>query len=210
MSVHDIYTYHHAHNRNKDFSILKKERGDFLRGTIGEGKRVLDLGCRNGVLTSQVLKGNSVMGVDVDPIALKEAHDRFGIETHLMDLHGDWSELEGELFDAIICGEVLEHLYFPEQVVEKAARHLTKKGLFVGSVPNAFSIKNRIRFLLGDKHNTPLSDPTHINQFHIEELHAILARHFSHVEIHGLGSYPRLATLSPNFFAFDLLFSARV
>lgn len=206
MSVHDIYTYHHTHNRNKDFSILEKERGDFLRDSIGRGKQVLDVGCRNGVLTAHFLEGNTVLGVDIDSGALKEAHERLGIETLFMDLHGEWKELGGKLFDVVVCGEVLEHLYFPEQVVKKITAHLMPGGMFIGSVPNAFSIKNRIRFLLGRKRNTPLGDPTHINHFHADELRALLAAHFAHVEIRGLGSRPRLANLSPNFFAFDLLF----
>ena len=132
-----------------------------------------------------------------------------GIEAIQMDLLGDWDELGDRQFDAVVAGEILEHLYFPEQVVCKIRSRLKEDGVLVGSVPNAFSLKNRLRYLRGTKKHTPLSDPTHINQFSAPELEALLARHFREVTVTGLGRYTRLAKLSPNFFAFDLAFVAR-
>ena len=81
-----------------------------------------------------------------------------------------------------------------------------RSGKFVGSVPNAFTLKHRIRFLFGSKKNTPIDDPTHINHFHIEELRGILSKHFGSVEIIGLGTYKSLIKISPNLFGFDLFF----
>ena len=202
----DVYSEHHALNRERGFTLLLDERRSVMKHYVGVGKKVLDIGCRDGGLTRSFVEGNQVLGVDIDPVALAMAKRELGIETMIVDLNGDWSELGGRKFDVIVAGEVMEHLYFPHRVCEKVVKHLLPNGMFVGSVPNAFTLKHRIRFLFGSKKNTPIDDPTHINHFHIEELRGILSRHFKSVEIIGLGTYKSLITLSPNLFGFDLFF----
>ncbi|MDO8424093.1 MAG: class I SAM-dependent methyltransferase [bacterium] len=203
----NIYSHHHETSRERGFSILKDERGALIKNLIGRDKLVLDIGCRDGALTRYFTDGNQVLGIDIDSNALKEA-EKLGIKTMSLDLNGEWPELEGGKFDVVVAGEVLEHLYYPDKVAAKVVKHLVPGGMFVGSVPNAFSLKNRLRYLLGRKAYTPLSDPTHINQFHIDELRSILERHFACVEIMGLGRYQRLAKTFPGLFGFDLFFVA--
>src|SRR3989338_7280023 len=89
---------------------------------------------------------------------------------------------------------------------QKVTGFLNSYGTFVGSVPNAFSLKNRFRFLFGKKKYTSLNDPTHINHFHVNELREILQKHFSKVKILGLGKFKVLSRIAPGFFAFDLFF----
>lgn len=205
----DIYEQHHKTNREAGFSILKEERGELLKELIGTGKMVLDIGCRDGALTKHFIHGNQVLGVDIDEVALKEAA-KLGIQVKSMDLGGDWSELQGLEFDVVVAGEVLEHLYFPGQVLTKIIGHLKPGGKLIGSVPNAFSVKNRLRYLRGSRKHTPLYDPTHINHFSAQELRGLLREYFSKVTILGLGRYKRLAKLSPNLFSFDLFFVAQL
>ncbi len=205
-SLKNIYTTHHTKNRPENFSILEVERGELLRSVVGTGKKVLDIGCRNGVLTKHFSVGNQVLGVDIDEGALAKAQTLLGIETLYMDLNGDWMELGDKKFDVVVAGEVLEHLYFPEKIVAQVKKCLKDGGLLIGSVPNAFSLKHRLRYLAGSKRYTPLSDPTHINQFGFDELQAIFLKHFSSVEIKGLGRYKILSKLFPSFFAFDFFF----
>jgi 2-polyprenyl-3-methyl-5-hydroxy-6-metoxy-1,4-benzoquinol methylase len=209
MSTKSLYEEHHSTRRSPGFSILKEERGALFAELLGSGKRVLDLGCRDGALTRYFMEGNSVLGVDVDAQALTRAHEQLGIEVRELDAHGDWHELNEDQFDAAVAGEVLEHLFYPDRVAAHVARHLKPGGMFIGSVPNAFSLKNRLRYLSGTKKNTPLEDPTHINQFSAAELEATLKKHFSAVEVTGLGTYPRLARAWPGMLAFDLVFIAK-
>jgi len=206
--IQELYESHHQNKRAPSFSILKEERGLFISTAVGTGKNVLDLGCRDGALTAYFTKGNKVVGADIDKNALERAAKNLGIKTVFMDIYGDWSELEGKKFDAIVCGEVLEHLYYPEKILEKVAGHLTSEGMFIGSVPNAFSLKNRLRYLAGTKRHTPLSDPTHINHFSYTELEGLLGDHFAEAEVSGLGRYAWLAKKSVDLFAFDLVFVA--
>ena len=204
--LQNIYSTHHHTHREGGFSILKEERGQELKRIVGEGKNVLDIGCRDGALTKYFSSDNHVLGVDIDPVALKRARESLGIEVREVDLNGDWSELGDQQFDVVVAGEVLEHLYFPDVVVEKVLKRLVPNGIFVGSVPNGFSLKNRIRLLFARKKHTSLGDPTHINHFHVEELREILDQSFSGVEIIGLGRYKTLSKMWPGLFAFDLFF----
>jgi len=206
--LRSMYERHHREARGENFSILERDRGELFRSIIGAGKTVLDLGCRDGALTKYFIEGNMVTGADVDEVSLARAR-KFGIETVAMDLNGDWAELQGKTFDVVVAGETLEHLFYPDRVAEKVARHLTAGGMFLGSVPNAFSLKNRVRLFLGQKKYTPLHDPTHINHFNAAELEKLLKHNFPAVEIRGLGRYRRLINISPGLFAFDLVFIAK-
>lgn len=204
--VQKIYENHHLKNRPENFSVLEKERGLFLKKHVGIGKKILDLGSRDGNLTRYFVRDNDVTAVDIDRNALLRVSKNLGIKTICADLNGEWDELNGEKFDVIFTGEILEHLYYSDQVIEKVLLHLNRGGLFIGSVPNAFSLKNRLRFLKGSKKFTSLSDPTHINHFSYKELKELLQKYFQDVKIIGLGRYIWLSRIFPSFFAFDLFF----
>lgn len=208
-AIKKIYEKHHQESREPGFSIMEKERGELLKNLIDAGKRILDIGCRDGTLTKYFAKDNFVLGVDIDQDSLTKAKERWGIETLLMDLNGDWGEIGNRKFDVVVAGEVLEHLYFPEEVIKKVVRHLNADGIFVGSVPNAFSLKHRFRYLRGRKKFTPLADPTHINQFSCRELENSLKKYFKEVKIVGLGKYAKLARIMPDYFAFIFMFVCR-
>lgn len=207
-SLSKIYKKHHSKNRPSNFSLLEEDRGKLLNHNIGRGKKVLDIGCRDGVLTKHFSSGNDVLGVDIDNDALVKASKDLGMRTKFVDLNGDWDELSSEYFDVIVAGEILEHLYFPEKIISQVINRLKKdkNSIFIGSVPNAFSLKNRLRYLMASKKFTPLSDPTHINHFSYNELLGLLKKYFDNVEILGLGRYERLSKMWPQLFAFDLFF----
>jgi 2-polyprenyl-3-methyl-5-hydroxy-6-metoxy-1,4-benzoquinol methylase len=204
-----MYEKHHLEKRSPGFTILADERGVFFKKFVGVGKSVLDIGCRDGALTKFFNEGNQVLGVDIDKNALARIANELGIETMFFDLNGDWDELGDKKFDVVVAGEIVEHLFYPEQVFKKVYSRLNEGGVFIGSVPNAFSLKNRLRYLKGSRVHTPLADPTHINHFSSNELENLLKEQFSSAEIIGLGKYQRLARFLPSWFAFDLLFVAK-
>jgi SAM-dependent methyltransferase len=164
---------------------------------------VLDLGCRTGALTQHYAEGNDVVGLDVDRDALERARERIGIETV-------WADVENELpfpdrsFDVVVAGELLEHLADPAVTVREVARVVRQDGRFVGSVPNAFRLKSRLRYLVG-RH--PETDETHLQLFTTSALRALLGRYFSDVKIdYSVGRYVRL---HPRLMARVQVFSAQ-
>lgn len=199
----DLYTEHHKDSARHGGNLLHDERREFLVHAVGTDKRVLDIGCRNGAITEFYKEGNTVVGFDIDPNALLEASKR-GIEIHLVDLNGIWPDV-GQ-FDVVVMTEVLEHLYFPEKVLEKVTSVLKPNGKFVGSVPNAFSLKNRIRLLFAKKQYSSFGDPTHINHFTHQELKELLQKHFKNVHIAPLGNWAKIDKYWPGMFSFMLQF----
>jgi SAM-dependent methyltransferase len=162
---------------------------------------VLDLGCRDGALTREYAAGNEVVGVDADRDALAAAA-KLGIETH-------WADLDESLpfsdasFDVVVAGELLEHLRDPRGIVGEVRRVLRPGGTFVASVPNAYRLKNRLRFLLGRK---PEDDPTHLQMFAPDDVRALLAG-FDEPRLHFIAG--RIVRLQPRLFANDIVFSGR-
>lgn len=202
-----VYAFHHRSRNRLGTSAFLDYRGNYLRQNIGSGKNILDIGCRDGVLTATYADGNNVTGLDIDEDALKRASTKLGIKTIHADLNNEWGVEDGS-FDVVVAGEVLEHLYYPNRVISKVKRAMKSDGLFVGSVPNAFSLRNRLRLLFAAKRNTPLADPTHINHFSRRELENILKDNFVHVSVEPLGRFPWLDHIFPGLFCFMLLFKA--
>jgi 2-polyprenyl-3-methyl-5-hydroxy-6-metoxy-1,4-benzoquinol methylase len=207
-SLEHIYETHHATRRGEGFVLLDDVRGAFLKEAVGTGKHVLDIGCRDGALTKSFAEGNTVLGIDIDTKALARAHESLGIETRHIDLNGEWP-FEDRSFDAVVVAEILEHLYYPGVVINRISRVLVPGGIFAGTVPNAFSLVNRFRYLLKRKKGTPLEDPTHINHFTVREMQNLLEQRFTDVKVVGFGRLGWLARTFPQTFAFGLFWNAK-
>jgi SAM-dependent methyltransferase len=197
------YREHHRDSRSPDFIWARPERTALFRKHVGgPGRRVLDLGCRYGALTAFYAEGNEVIGVDIDREALEAAGERLGIETHWADLDQPL-ELRDESFDVVVAGELLEHLRDPQRVVGEIRRVLRPRGTFVASVPNAYRLKNRLRFALGRK---PEDDPTHLQMFAPADVRELLDG-FEESRLHFIAG--RLVPLHARLFANDIVFSGR-
>ena len=198
----DRYAKHNRDERGAGFVFAGPERqGLFKRYVGGPGRRVLDLGCRDGALTQAYLAGNDVVGVDADRDALAAAAAQ-GIETHWADLDEPLPFDEAS-FDVVVAGELLEHLRDPHALVAEIRRVLRPGGTFVASVPNAYRLKGRLRFLFG---RPPESDPTHLQMFSAGHVHALLAG-FDEPQLHFVAG--RLVPLHARLFANDIVFAGR-
>lgn len=194
------YEQHHRERRDEGDFVFVPERIPVLVAAIGRGKRVLDLGCRSGALTLHFLEGNSVVGLDVDPAALEKAA-ALGIEPVQANVE-EALPFEDESFDVVVAGELFEHLQFPDALVAEIRRVLRPGGVLAGSVPNAYRVQSRLRFLRG---KPPEDDPTHLRMFSATAIRELLAG-FAQVELHFVGG--RYARLNARLFARDLVFSA--
>jgi SAM-dependent methyltransferase len=101
-----------------------------------------------------------------------------------------------------VAGELFEHLRFPDALVAEIGRVLRPGGVLVGSVPNAFRLQSRLRFLRG---RAPEDDPTHLRMFSPGSLRELLAG-FGSVELSFVGG--RYRWLHRRLLARDLVFSA--
>jgi SAM-dependent methyltransferase len=199
-NLSERYEEHHLRRRDEGDFVFVPERIPLFVEAIGRGKRVLDLGCRSGALTRHFLEGNSVVGLDVDAAALEKVQ-ALGIEPVQANVE-EPLPFEGRTFDAVVAGELFEHLQFPDALVDEIRRVLRPGGVLVGSVPNAFRVQSRLRFLRG---LPPEDDPTHLRMFSPRELRALLSA-FDDVSLDFVGG--RLVRLGARLFARDLVFRA--
>lgn len=193
------YATHHRLRRDGGEFVFVPERVPLLVAAVGgPGRDVLDLGCRTGAVSERFLAGNRVVGIDVDQEALAVAAGR-GIEPV-------WGDIEAPLpfddasFDAVVAGELLEHVRRPADVIAEAVRVLRPGGTFTGSVPNAYRLQDRLSFLLG---RPPDPDPTHLHMYSPPALRELLSA-FRDVRLDLVGG--RYRTLHPRLLARDLVF----
>ncbi len=195
------YEEHHRERRGEGEFVFVPERIPLFQVAIGRGKRVLDLGCRSGALTRHFLDGNDVVGLDVDSAALAKA-EALGIQPVQASVE-EPLPFDDASFDAVVAGELFEHLQFPDTLVAEIARVLRPGGVLVGSVPNAYRFQSRLRFLLGQ---APEDDPTHLRMFSPAALRDLLGG-FEGVRLDFVGG--RYRRLHPRLLARDLVFSGR-
>ncbi|MFO0613475.1 MAG: class I SAM-dependent methyltransferase [Polyangiaceae bacterium] len=207
----DVYREHHSGGNRYGFTFASDTRVPWFKREIARaadalGKTklaILDIGCRDGTLTRQYTEGHAVTGLDVDRDAVARANQVPGVEARLLDLNNESIPAAEATFDVVVAGEVLEHLQWPSVVVKDIHRVLVPGGTFIGTVPNAFRLRNRIQFLLGRHFEV---DPTHLRQFSPEGLRELLAAFESvHVEFHG----GRRRDLHPRLMAANMHWVAR-
>jgi len=211
MNTNSAQNMHLIRNARRlgSIGLYGRERAEIFSKWLGKGKKILELGCRDGSLTKLFAEGNKITGVDIDKNALELFEKNLGGKAVYLDLNSEWPFGENE-FDAVVASEVLEHLYKPEETVKKVLLSLKPGGLFIGTVPNAFSLANRFRLFMAQPNKTALADPTHVHQFSYKELKSITEKYFKEAEISGIGRLaPTLGKIMPGMFSFLLVFRCK-
>jgi len=119
-----------------------RRRIDWLASHV-TGKRVLDVGCSEGILAILLAReGFEVIGVDVNADALQYAGELLVQENEFVRqrvtlVHADLetAHLEPASFDTVILGEVIEHLLHPARIVERSFELLKPYGIFLLTTP---------------------------------------------------------------------------
>jgi 2-polyprenyl-3-methyl-5-hydroxy-6-metoxy-1,4-benzoquinol methylase len=141
---------------------------------IGFNKRVLEAGCASGHVSEMLhAQGCSVVGVEIDSTVVQPAMQWLErVIVGNFDEKKLWIDLEGESFDAILFGDVLEHLKDPLSALRESAKHLRPSGMVVISVPNIAHADVKLALIQGTfpYSETGLLDRTHIYFFTKEGL----------------------------------------
>jgi SAM-dependent methyltransferase len=179
--LQNLYETHHRTGGRLRQSLLESFRADIFRKWIGTGKKVIDLGCRDGTLTRHFLEGNEVIGCDIDIAALDHLRDTLGIKTYQVDLNQALPFEQGE-FDVAVMGEVLEHLPYWNITLAEVSRILRVGGMLIGTIPLAYHLKDRWNILRGKK-LLAAGDPTHVQLLSYDDLIERLSNYFAVSEI---------------------------
>lgn len=188
QSKEQIASFYEAHqNRGKyDYLYGDEERKKLFVRLIGTGHDILEVGCRAGNLTQHYAAGNRVSGVDVDRASLELFRKRLSSPAFWVDVDAEPLPFENNLFDVVVFAEVMEHVRFPQRALGEISRVLKKGGRLIGSVPNAFRFRNRLRFLAGKSFE---SDPSHLRSYSHDLLRKELSNCFGQIEIHPVSGH---------------------
>jgi SAM-dependent methyltransferase len=107
------------------------------------GADVLDVGCSQGTVAILLGRdGKTVVGLDRETAALRDAHHRLDAEeasvrerVRFVEATASEIPFEVESFDTVVLGEVLEHQVLPHECLEEARRVLRPGGRCVITVP---------------------------------------------------------------------------
>jgi len=199
----DFYSNHHISGNRRDQSVSEEKRSQLFKKWMGTNKKVLDMGCRDGILTRHFIEHNEVTGLDIDKQALEACRKNLKIETKWADFSLK-IPIPTSSFDVVVAGEVIEHLPYPEITIAEVSRILKPDGLFIGSVPNAYHLKNRLRVLKGRLIDY---DQTHLRAYNVMLLRQYLEKEFVIEELTSCRG--KSAYLSIAWFGRDLVWKCR-
>jgi 2-polyprenyl-3-methyl-5-hydroxy-6-metoxy-1,4-benzoquinol methylase len=138
-----------------------------LLALLDPAQRVLDVGCSTGYLAERLQKrGKTVVGLDLDERSAELAR-RFCAEVHVGDVETMELPFEPASFDAILCGDLIEHLRDPLALLERLRPLLRPGGRLVLSTPNIANWAMRLSLLFGRFRYTEwgILDKTHTHFF---------------------------------------------
>jgi 2-polyprenyl-3-methyl-5-hydroxy-6-metoxy-1,4-benzoquinol methylase len=111
---------------------------DILKERLPEGAEVLDVGCGNGVISRSLgEKGFNVRGIDVSEKTIAKARSLNIFPNVKFDVvSAEQLVADGQLYHAVICSEVLEHLSEPGKLLTVLHEILHQDGVLIVTVPN--------------------------------------------------------------------------
>lgn len=156
--------YHRDSDYNKmelTFNNIFKKRYKLIYKFIKNPKKVLDIGCSNGVFLD-LYQNSETWGVEPSESGYKIKDLRHKI-THE---YFEEADLPKNYFDLVIMNHTLEHVKNADLVLNKIRKILKKDGILFIDVPNAGGLGSKI---LGNNWPYRLPDE-HIYQFTKESL----------------------------------------
>jgi len=136
--------------------------------TIGQNKKVLDVGCSEGTLSKKMSENNcTVVGIELNQEAAKIA-EKYCTDLIMDDVESVRLNSKFEkYFDVILFADILEHLREPSEVLVRFKKYLKDDGIIIISVPNIANWRKRVQLLFGrfDYQEYGILDSSHIKFF---------------------------------------------
>jgi SAM-dependent methyltransferase len=167
------YWFDHTPRRALYYSSYYK----FAAKMIGRNKRVLDVGCSEGLGTWMLAaECGFARGLDPDEEAIAVARSNWP-EEKAEFVCADFLKADAGQWDAVVSFDVIEHIR-PENAgrfLERTAANLTPHGVAVVGTPNQ----------TGQVYASAVSKAGHVNVYSAERLEEEMRRHFTHVFLFG-------------------------
>jgi methionine biosynthesis protein MetW len=115
------------------------------------GEHFLDVGCGDGsftLLLKEALKAEDATGIEISAEAIVVLKEK-GIKAYQLDIDEQTFPFTNDYFDLVYCGEIIEHLFNPDHLLDEVQRILKPGGKCIITTPNLAGWPNRLSLLLG-------------------------------------------------------------
>lgn len=135
---------------------------------------ILDVGAAQGFL-GQLLQGSALEIDAVEPDA-ECADCARPFYRHIFRSPVEQTELPAATYKVVVCGDVLEHLHDPTQVLRDLRRAATPDATFIVSLPNVAHLAVRLILLCGffPHMDRGILDRTHLHFYTLDTARAML------------------------------------
>jgi len=162
----------------KRYDHVNKPIYEFIR----PNSTVLDIGSSAGALAGELAKRKkcTVDVIDYDSQAIRKAKKRGKSRSFFqIDLNNlKKLPIGARKYDYIVYGDVLEHVLYPEKVVEFYMKNLKRDGRILVSLPNIAFALYRLKLLLGwfDYEDVGVMDRTHLKLYTLKSMKEMFSR----------------------------------
>lgn len=141
-------------------------------------KLVLDIGCGPGHLAKVIKKQGTkieIHGIDFSRVAIENAK-KFLDKCWQVNLDIEDIPVNSNSYDAVICLEVLEHVFDVDHVLREIRRVLKPSGKAMLSVPNLAYWRYRLQLSVGQVPHGEVLNEQHIHVFNFTTLKDMISR----------------------------------
>ena len=171
---------------------ITKRRINFIFRYLNPREKdiILDLGCGAGMMLKEIDAYSKLIGIDISETAIKEANENLKDKDNVILIKRDIQKpisLDYKI-DKIICSEVLEHLPYPERVIDNIYNLASEDTLIIITIPNERLI-NKIdaifKFLGLNKilKNIQIKLEWHLHEFDLEVFKKIVKNKLEIVDV---------------------------
>lgn len=174
MSSHNDSQY-----AEKDDSYYGLVREEILNLIPSSTKRLLDIGCGMGTISSIAKKKFNIEEV----IGIEKFENAASVASTKLDkvICGDIESLQLEYinnyFDCILCADVFEHLINPENIIKKLHSLLSDNGVMITSLPNIRHIVPLLKIIFDrlEYEESGILDKTHLHYYTLHTMKKMFA-----------------------------------
>ncbi len=177
---------------------------------IGEGAKVLDVGCGDGGLLEYLKLSKMVngTGVEISEEAIYKCVEK-GLSVSHGDIDSGLKEYPDKLFDYVIFNQTMQQVTRPKEAILEALR--VGKKVIVG-FPNFCYIKARLQIFFGGR--VPITPSLPYTWYDTPNLHFLSIKDFEHfcsargitIEKKFFLTERKIIKLFPNIFALNAVF----
>lgn len=178
-------------------------------------KNILDIGCYDGSFLAGIKnRSNNFYGLEASDWGVKKSRENNVNVAKYFFNDVDGMPYEDDLFDLVVAGEIIEHIYDTDFFLSEIRRILKPGGRLLLSTPNIASLGRRLFLLFGkspiieDSPNERTSSG-HIRYFTFQTLNGLLKKHhlrlisqkadFINFSQDGSVKFPWLAQILPKW-----------